>query len=239
MKTLIVILDGLSYVVTNVFCWWRKNLLKLWKLPGSTHRMLYVDVYPETPQVLTNFFQIRKYVPGKTTQWIWELFEKLDVKVINIPVQVPPIYYNVERPRNWVDYYTPPRERFKETVDDYHRFILDHGGAEVLITWYPVPDQAHHHFFATAHDPPSLNIMLDYYDLAAKYALELIEHYKPKKYIILSDHGLSSDVQDKSIPGLYHIRDATIATNVADPPDRASEIIYFIYKVFKQVSDHG
>ena len=50
-----VVLDGMSYVFANVFCWWGRNLLRMWKYENTVRNLLYVDVLPETPSVATSF----------------------------------------------------------------------------------------------------------------------------------------------------------------------------------------
>jgi len=230
MDVLVVVLDGLSYVFANVFCWWGESIRRLWSYPGAKRCMMYVDVIPETPTVMATFFQLRKFVPGTITTWVWDLVTGRRVKAINIPACMPPIYHGVPRPANWVDFFSPPKERFREVLMKYHSYVKANGDADILFVWYPVPDQPHHHFFSTIPSIDALRTAIEWYDLACKLALDLIETFKPRRWLVVSDHGFTSDVRDTPIPALYHIRDATAITNFDEPPRGASEVVYWVVK---------
>ena len=230
MDVLVVVLDGLSYVFSNTFLWWNKDIERLFKYPGARRRMMYVDVLPETPSVMGAFFTLRKFVEGGTIEWVWEIRRDKRIKAINIPVRVPPVYYGVTRPRDWVDYFTPPREIFLDKLMEYHSFVKRQGHGDALLVWYPVPDQAHHHFFPTINNMDSLSTALYWYGLACRLAVELIEYFKPRRWLIVGDHGFTSDVQEAPVKARFHIRESTAITNYGEPPMKASEVVYWIIR---------
>ena len=145
---------------------------------------------------------------------------------------MPPLYVGVPRPKEWVDYIVLPREAFMETLNKYHSYVKEHlATADVGFVWYMVPDQAHHYFFPTIHDENLLKLAIKWYDIASALALDLVETFKPKKWAILSDHGFTSDIPDKNLGGIYHIRDAMIITNTGSTPLRVSEVIYWLTSI--------
>jgi len=230
MKVLVVVLDGLSYVFSNTFLWWADDIRRLFKYPGAKKRMMYIDVLPETPSVLGAFFSLRKFVEGGSVEWVWQLYRDMNIKAINIPARVPPIYYNVERPRNWVDYFTPMPTEFLQKLMEYHGFVKKNGNGDALFVWYPVPDQPHHLFFPTIHDQDSLRRAIYWYNLACKLALELIDYFKPKRWLVVGDHGFTSDTDEVPIKARFHIRESTAITNYGEPPMKASEVVYWIIR---------
>lgn len=228
MKVMVVVLDGLSYVFANTFLWWGSDIERLFKYPNAKRRMMYVDVLPETPFVIGAFFSLRKFIEGGTIEWVWELRRDLDIKVINVPARVPPVYVNVPRPSNWVDYFTPPKEYFEEKLIEYHHFVKRHGKGDALFVWYPIPDQAHHHFFPTIPDLTALRTAIYWYNLACKIALDLLEYFRPERWLIIGDHGFTSDVEEAPVKGLYHIRETTAITNYGEPPRKVTDVPYWI-----------
>lgn len=196
--------------------------------------MLFIDVLPETPSVATAFFQVKKYLKAGmeaiTSKWIWELISGKKAVAINIPAEVPPIYYGLPRPKNWLNYFVYPKQLFRESVLVYHDFVKNNLNVDVGFIWYMIPDQAHHYFFPTIHDIGALKKAIEWYDFACKLALDLIESFKPKCWIVLSDHGFTSDVRDTVFNLRYHIRDGVAITNCGHLPRYASEVIYWIAK---------
>lgn len=234
LDLLVIVLDGLSYVFTNTFMWFGQYMQKLWKLDDTKRSMLYIDVLPETPYVANTFFRLDIYVnAGRNAilpHYIWEYFRDLRIQAFNIPVSIPTCYFNVSRPRKWIDYFVLPKERFDETINEFHEYVKNNINSRVTFVWYMIPDQAHHYFFPTIHDYDSLKKAIKYYDMACRLALDLIQTFKPSCWIILSDHGFTSDVRDTVIESLYHIRDGIAITNCGEPPRKASEVIYWLYK---------
>ena len=162
------------------------------------------------------------------SRWIWELVQGKKVVVINIPAEIPPIYYGLPRPKNWLNYFVFPRELFRESVLVYHEFVKKNLRADIGFVWYMIPDQAHHYFFATIPDIETLKKAIEWYDFACKLALDLIETFKPRCWVILSDHGFTSDVRDTIFNLKYHIRDGVAITNCGEPPKRASDVVYWL-----------
>jgi len=230
MRLLVVVLDGMSYVFANVFCWWDKYLSRLWKLKEAKRTLMFIDTFPETPVVATQFFQLRKFYRASIMNWVWEYFD-LRVAAVNIPVKIPALWVGVKKPVNWIDYFPLPKERFYEKLMELHNYVKTLKGFDVLIVWYPVPDEAHHYFFPTMHDSNSLGKAIKWYGISAKLALDLIDHHKPKKWVILSDHGFSSDRNDMDIRGRVHLRDGLAITNCGKPPTRSSKVVFWLYKV--------
>jgi len=158
MNCLVVILDGYSFIFANTFLWWRENIKKLLHFPGTKRDMCYINTIAYTPHALKAAFTFsffKKTPQGPVvTNYVWDCVN-VQVKVINLPIDLPPLYRGVQTPKEWLDYFTPKKEEFEYWVKKYHNFVLKHGNAENLIVWYPVPDQAHHHFFI-CHLPETL-----------------------------------------------------------------------------------
>jgi len=194
--------------------------------------MMYIDVDPITPEVLSAMFTRKLFYEGKVVQYVWE-HVNCYAKAINIPITLPTIYYNVPRPRKWVTYFTPTKEEFLQIVNEYHNFVLEHGDAELLIVWYPIPDQAHHHFFSAITTKEAFDEAVKWYDLAAKFALDLINEFKPKRFLVVGDHGFVSDLEFGDVRGKkenYHHRESLALTNFAPPPQRPSQVYCWIRK---------
>jgi len=232
MNMLVVILDGLSFIISNTFLFLRENIGKLLHLPNSFRGMCYVDVIPYTPHVLNSIFTLStlRKIEGKLTytRYVWEI-EGVNVRVINLPISIPPKYHNISLPIEWYNFYTPPKERFEHWVNIFHRYVLANGNYENLIVWYPIPDQAHHHFFPAIPDIETFNLMLDWYDKSCKIALDLLDKFKPRRWLIMGDHGLVSDIEEfKGIP--IHHRETLAITNFDKPPKKISNTIFWIHK---------
>lgn len=228
MDFLVVVLDGMSYVFANTFCWRGPNIYRLWGYPNTKRNMLFIDVLPETPHVATTFFQVRRFYESKVIKWIWELIQGKRVVAVNIPTEIPPIYYNIQRPKEWLNYMFYPKAFFREAVFNFHDFVKRNLKADIGFVWYMIPDQAHHHFFPVINDLVKLKEAIQWYDLACRLALDLIETLKPKKWLVLSDHGFASGVQDTPLKALYHNRDGVVITNCGEPPKRASDVVYWL-----------
>ncbi len=232
MKVLVCILDGFSFIFSNTFLWFGENMKRLLHMPGTRRGMMYVDVDPITPEVLSAFFSRKLFYRGRIAKYIWE-HVNLPIKVINLPVELPTIYVNVPRPPNWVDFFTPKKEQFESTLMQYHRFVLRYGNGFALIVWYPVPDQAHHHFFPAIGDHEAFMKAIRWYDKSAKLALDLIERFRPQRFLVLGDHSFMSDLEEAEVKGekeSYHHREAMVLTNFGEPPTRPHLVYNWLRK---------
>jgi len=250
-RLLVVILDGASFFFCNTFLWMMQNVKHFFH---NFHRnMLYIDEPPLTPCVLNTFFT------GKPTRehgvlgfkelkkpmsfcgiykgkYIWDIAREsgLKVKVLNIPVRIPPVYLNVDtKDLHWIDMWLPPKDKFLWHVERFHLVAMENVKAEwdFFLVWYPVPDQAHHHFFQAITDELALKTACWWYDLCFLYARQLIEASKPHTWIILSDHGFMNDYEEYSACGVrqhIHQRDALVVTNTGDLPRSPREVFIWI-----------
>jgi len=250
-KVMVIVLDGASFIFCNHFLWFMNNVKYIFH---NFHRkMLYIDDNPVTPTILNNFFT-GKYsrehgVKGFRTmdkpwsligeykgEYIWDLARRLGytVKVLNVPVKVPVVNINVHlHGANWIDLWLPRKDHFREDVERLHNIAVYNASQDwdLFIVWYPIPDQAHHYFFPTLHDFNALKTAFYWYDLAFKYARHLIEIAKPKYWIILSDHGFTSDFEHIVIDKYkqpVHCRDGLAVSNSPFLPDSTIYVHYWI-----------
>ncbi|RLF08404.1 MAG: hypothetical protein DRJ60_00295 [Thermoprotei archaeon] len=255
MRVLVVVLDGASFVFTNTFCWFMEDVMWFWSKFKRT--FLYVDEPPLTPCVLNSMFTglrtnehgVKGFSPRGLKnpfigmfkgKYIWDLCTAvgLKVRVFNVPVRIPPIYLNVDlKGHDWVDYWLPPKERFEVTVKMMHEVVKENikNPYDLFIVWYPIPDQAHHHFFATIHSHEALHEALKWYNTAFKYARELIELSRPDAFLIVSDHGFMCDFESYYADGIrqhIHVRDALAVTNVDDVPKTVRDVFHWVGRRF-------
>lgn len=252
-KVLVVVLDGASFVLANTFLWHMPYAKKLFH--NYHRRLMYVDDIPITPTVLCNMFtgrsskehgvygfkHLRKggEILGKCRcKFVWTLAKmrgKL-VRVLNVPVEIPPVNLNVDiSGTDWLDNWLPPKDRFLEAVRRYHAMVLRNVKQpfDLFITWYPIPDQAHHHFFQTISNEEQFKRFTYWYDLAFRFAWELINASRAEKWLVVSDHGLISDFETYEIEGFrqhVHIRDALAVTNSPPAPEHPREVYNWIIR---------
>lgn len=248
-----IVLDGASLVFCQLFCWYMPNVKWFWD-NAKRRQMMFVDDVPNTPVVLNNMFTGKHsrehgvlgfgeagptawYIGEYRGEYVWDKLEKwgLKVRVCNVMVKIPAVWVNANTfGMSKIDACLPPKERFEETVDRLHRVIkVNARDCDVFICWYPIPDQAHHHFFPTVGTPESLRLAFYWYDKAFRFARELIELARPEKWLVVSDHGFTSDfehivVQGKKQP--VHIRDALAITNVDYCPSIPIEVYEWILR---------
>jgi hypothetical protein len=216
-------------------------------------RMMYIDDIPNTPVVwntmFTGVYSVEHGVCGFATHdkpsvfigkprkpWVWDVLARRGyrVKVLNVPVDIPTVWRNASTfGMDWVDAWMPPRDKFAETVGRLHKVVKLNlvGGWDLFVVWYPVPDQAHHHFFPTIHDNASLEIATRWYNRAFCYALELIELAKPDHWLIVSDHGFTSDFEEIVIDGYkqhVHVRDGLAIARGRWVPERPVQVYRWI-----------
>jgi len=223
---MVCVLDGFSFIFSNTFMWFGEDIKKLLKMPSTRRGMMYIDVDPITPEVLHAMFCRGLFFQGRVRKYIWQ-HVTANWKVINLPIELPTIYFGVPRPADWVNFFTPKKEAFRQVVEKYHKFVLNNGNADVLIVWYPIPDQAHHHFFPAITSHELLEEAVKWYNISARMALELIERFKPQRFLIVGDHSFVSDIESIKILGMveaYHHREALALTNFGNPPRRPAEV---------------
>lgn len=252
-KVLVIILDGASFVFCNLFLWYMDNVKDLMH---KYHRgMMYVDDIPITPCILHNFFTGKysnehgvkgfKFIGIPTEiagsyrgKYIWDLAREknLIVKLVNVPVKYPPLFVNVEvRDIPLANLFLPPKDNFQFWVEVLHAINVRNitSDWDLYITWYPIPDQAHHLFFPTLGSKENLDEAFRWYNMAFRFARHLIELAKPKYFLVLSDHGFSSDFESIEIEGHkqhLHVRDALVISNTIDLPKRPVEVFSWIRK---------
>jgi len=255
-RVMVIVLDGASFVFTNTFIWDMDDARELWH---RNHRcMMYIDEPPITPAVLTSMFTGKPTcehgVKGFRTlekpgiiageyrgKYIWDELEERGFvcKVINVPVKIPPVYRRVDIHRfNWVDCWLPPKDRFLPVVTRFHNVVCDYAKRDwdLFVVWYPIPDQAHHHFFQTIDSDQKLREACFWYNLAFKFAKELIELGRPTHWLIVSDHGFTSDFEEYWADGIrqhVHIRDGLTLSNIKDLPDRPRKVYHWIKRRFR------
>jgi len=215
--------------------------------------MLYIDDIPITPTILHNFFT-GKYsnehgVFGFKTldkpcsilgdykgKYVWDIAIEhgFKVKILNVPVKIPTVNINVDLyGMNWVDAWLPLKDNFESIVDRFHEIVIRNIVKEwdLFIVWYPIPDQAHHHFFQTLHNEECLRKAFYWYNKAFKFARELITLSKPKYWIVLSDHGFSSDFEEVIAHGVkqhVHVRDGLVVSNTRELPRKTIDVYRWI-----------
>jgi len=250
-RVLVIVLDGASFVMCNTFLWYMPAVKYFFHSYRRT--LMFIDDVPNTPCVLNTMFSGKysiehgvygfRVVDGKpctfgvyTGKYIWDIaIEKgFNVKVMNVPVRIPPIYINVDLGElDWIDALFPPKEKFREVVEKYHRLVIENirGEWDLFIVWYPIPDQAHHHFFPTIHNEIKFREFTYWYNKAFQFAKELIDIAKPKYFLIVSDHGFASDFEKIEIDGYpvqVHLRDALAISNRQFLPRKPIEVYYWI-----------
>ncbi|RLG72672.1 MAG: hypothetical protein DRO23_10075, partial [Thermoprotei archaeon] len=148
--------------------------------------------------------------------------------------KIPPLYINCKLLfLKWVDAWLIPKRRFLETISKYHREVLRavKKPYDLFVTWYAIPDQACHHFFQTLHSWEAFKTACFWYDLAFKYARELVEASKPKYFLLVSDHSFPSDFEKYHIQGTVqhvHLRDATAVTNGKWVPEKPTQVYKWV-----------
>lgn len=252
-KVLVIVLDGASFVFCNLFLWYMDNVK--WFFHQFNRNMLYIDDIPITPTVLHNFFT-GKYssehgvlgfksldkpcvILGEYKgKYVWDIAieKRLKVRILNVPVKIPPININVYLgDMNWVDMWLPPRDNFETMVDRFHNLVIYNVSKEwdLFVVWYPIPDQAHHHFFPTVGDFNNLRKAFYWYDKAFRFARHVLEVAKPRYWLVVSDHGFSSDFEEFTFYGIkqhVHVRDGLVISNTKDLPRKPVDVFYWIRK---------
>lgn len=252
VKLLIIILDGASFIFTNTFCWFMDNVMWFWS--RFKRGLMYIDEPPLTPCVVNSMFTGLRtqehgvigfsragresiFIGEFKGKYLWdEAAEKgLKVKVLNVPCKIPTVNINVDLYNmDWIDCFAPPKDNFEALIERYHSIVRRNLMAEcdLFIVWYPIPDQAHHHFFAIINNYEKLHEAFKWYNRAFGYAKDLIELSRPESFMILSDHGFMSDFEEYIAAGKkqhIHIRDGLAVTNIDEIP-RAPRDVYRIAK---------
>ena len=239
-RGLVVVLDGLSFVVTETLNWFM-GASGEW-LRGLRRRMLLVTQPPNTFTVLNTFFTGAPLeghgvcghadaLAGKRSRlpYLWERLPSSvrgSVLVHGVLVTVPPAYSPSSlMPAAWRDYAFLPRDGFGVVLASYlaRAKTLLRRRWRLAIVWVPIPDQAHHHFFPAVTDQRLLNTMIQWYARALDAARELAEAAEAEELLIVSDHGLSSIVEDAPC-GPHHHRDAATAGTIRSLPKSDLEV---------------
>ena len=125
-RVMVIVLDGVSFVLANTFLWRMPNVR--WFFHNFRRRLMYIDDVPLTPVVLNTMFTGKnssvhgvlgfRHVdkPGELIGrpkiphiWSLALARGRQVKIINVPVTIPPVWINASsEPLDWVDCWLPP-----------------------------------------------------------------------------------------------------------------------------------
>lgn len=249
-RVLVVCLDGYSFIFGNIFLFNLPNCMKLFNM--GYRRMLYIDDIPNTPVAWNTIFtgkyhnehgvygfSDKGYLGKPRLPYVWDVLEQKGYKVIvaNMPVKLPAVWKNVEPPMHWFDCLWPPKERLPETCEVLHQYFKSLACREwnLLVVWYPIPDQAHHHYFPTLETRDKLEKAFQWYDLSCRYAVDLIEASKPTAWIVLSDHGMTNTYEEIVVLGKkqgLHNRDGLVVASKRPLPEKTVEVYGWILRWF-------
>ncbi len=236
VRALVVVLDGLSFVVAETFNWFMGSVGEWWR--SQRRRMMMVTQPPNTFAVMNTFFTgepvdvhgVRGHgdaLAGRRSRvpYLWERVVG-NVLVYGVPVTLPPVFVpRFAEVRPWSEYVFLPREGFEERLSVYVarlRRLLRHTW-RLAIAYVQVPDQAHHYFFPAVTSDELMRVMVRWYARSLEIARGLVEASAAEEWLLLSDHGLSSVVEEYE-HGPTHHRDAVAAGNTRSLPKTDLEV---------------
>ncbi len=238
-RSVVVVVDGLSFVIAETFNWFMGSIGEWYR--SQKRRMLLVTQPPNTFVVLNTFFTgkpveehgVRGHydaLEGRRARvpYLWERIDacRTPMLVHGVLVTMPPAYVpRFVMPRPWADYTFLPKERFSILFDAYVDRVkrLLRQRWHLAIIYIHIPDQAHHYFFPAVTDQLLLQEMINWYKKALETAKSIVEWAQAEQWMILSDHGLTSIVEEYE-HGTIHHRDATVIGNLKSLPKTDMEV---------------